>query len=284
VKTRVTSSDERQRFLEVTRAIADRSEARVRGRVPIRVDLPREETKHYDGHVLKELGGLLIEVRGSDADSRDRESLEMVLSAVLIKVSRQRADTSERETERRILKGLTTELLERKAKELAERWTAFQELLPPSTKPAAIRALDARQLDEAAARGRAALVLTSPPYAGTYDYATHHARREAFLGLDGQRLRRGEIGARRRVSIERWDQEVRDVLTAVARTLEPGGLAVLLTGDGQIAGRRIDAADHLARVCEGLPLEPLAGATALRPDFTGGEPRREHLLAIRRST
>jgi hypothetical protein len=269
------------------REVSERSFERVRNRVAIQVDIPRTEARYYDGHVLKELGGLLHEIRASDAPEGDVEALEVVLSSILIKVSRQRADTAERETPKRIRKGLTTELFARKTDELAARWKALEAAVPGGWTMPEIRAIDARRIDRAAGRRRAALVITSPPYVGTYDYASHHARREAFFGLDGRALRRAEIGARRSArspdALARWDEEMGAALEAIAKVLERGGLAILLAGDGQIGRRRIDAADHVARVTEGRSLRPLAAASVPRPDFAGGPPRREHLLALRRT-
>ena len=40
-------------------------------------------------------------------------------------------------------------------------------------------------------------MITSPPYLGIYDYAAHHARRYAWLGIDPGPIERGEMAARR---------------------------------------------------------------------------------------
>lgn len=273
----------RARFLEHAREVADRSEARVRGRVPIVVPLPAHELAWYEPHVLKELGGLLEEIRAV-SDARDRLALAMVFSANLIKVSRQRADTAEHFTARRIRKGLATELFLRKAEELAERWAAL-EAVARGPMPQ-LHEGDARDLPDFT-RGRFDLALTSPPYGATYDYARHHARRIAWLRLDDFALRRYEIGARRALSgpdaAMHWERDVAAMLRAIAAVLRPGGHAVLVVGDAQIGGERIEAPPQLARLGRRVGLVPTALASQEREDRTGGPPRREHLALLTRA-
>ena len=66
-------------------------------------------------------------------------------------------------------------------------------------RPPEIFELDARQLPEVVPDGTAAGIVTSPPYAGTYDYAEHQRLRFDFLGLRHRELDAGEIGSAPRV-------------------------------------------------------------------------------------
>lgn len=272
----------RERFLEAAEQVAAASEARVRGRVPIHVDLPARELRWYAPHVLKELGGLLEELRAVEPFA-DRRALAMVLSSIVVKVSRQRADTAERTAEKRIRKGLATELFSRKARELAERWAALHGAAKGP--PPKLFEGDARRSPRMLKRRRVELILTSPPYGGTYDYAAHHARRIAWLGLDDRALRRHEIGARRKLSrregAARWEREVSGMLAAMRAVLRDDGLAVLVMGDAELGGRRVAAPAQLARLAPRHGLALAATASQPRRDFRGGRPREEHLIALR---
>lgn len=274
----------RARFLARAREVAERSEARVRGRVPIAVALPKQELEWYEPHVLKELGGLLEEIRAVE-DRRDRRALAMVFSSNLIKVSRQRADTAEHFTARRIRKGLPTELFLRKAEELAERWAQLAEVAK-GPMPLLFEG-DARELPRFAEHRRFDLALTSPPYGATYDYAYHHSRRIAWLKLDDFAMRRQEIGARRALTgpdaAQYWERDVDAMLRAISRVLEPRGRAVLVVGDAQIEGQRIAAPPQLVRLGRRHGLVPTALASQRREDRTGGPPRREHLALLTRT-
>lgn len=273
----------RARLVERAEEVAARSEARVRGRVPIRVALPREETEWFAPHVLKELGGLVEEIRALE-DADDRRALAMVFSSILVKVSRQRADTAEHVTARRIRKGLATELFLRKARELAQRLEELAQVAK-GPMPRVIEG-DARQLPELSGRARFDLVLTSPPYGGTYDYARHHARRIAWLGLDDSALRRLELGARRSLTgpdaAAHWERDVDAMLAAIARVLRPGGHVVLVAGDAQIGRTRVEAPAQLVRLGRRHGLSPTAIASQARADRTGGPTREEHIALLTR--
>lgn len=273
----------RARLVERAEDVAARSEARVRGRVPIRVALPREEREWFAPHVLKELGGLMEEIRAID-EPGDRRALAMVFSSILVKVSRQRADTAEHMTARRIRKGLSTELFLRKAHELAQRLEELAQVAK-GPMPRVIEG-DARELPELSGRARFDLVLTSPPYGGTYDYARHHARRIAWLGLDDSALRRLELGARRSLTgpdaAVHWERDVDAMLAAVARVLRPGGHVVLVAGDAQIGRTRVEAPAQLVRLGRRHGLSPTAIASQVRADRTGGPTREEHIALLTR--
>lgn len=295
VKTERPTAEQRARFLATLAEVAARSEERVRARVPVSAPVPRALAAAWDGHVLKELGGLHAEI-AAVAEPRTRRALEMVLSAIVVKFSRQRADTSPEQAPRRIRKGLPTEFFLRKGRELCARWEALDAACPPRAPRPRLRLGDARALPAvlrgdgrtrppATAPPLAGLVLTSPPYGGTYDYVDHHALRYPWLGIDPGPLREGEIGARRNVAGEadgaaRWDAELGALLASIAEVTRPGALVVVLLGDGRARGRPIDGAEQLARLAPEAGLLPLAVASLTRPAWDGGPPRREHLAAL----
>jgi len=285
VKTQLRREGGRARFESIAKEIAERSEARVRARVDARAKLPPGEAKHWSGHTLKELAGLFEEIQAI-TDEQDRRALEMVFSAIVVKASLQLSDAAEDEAPRRIRKGLPTEFFLRKAIELVERWEVLSEAAPErSIRPLFFEA-DARRLPQILPpRIRADLILGSPPYGGTYDYVDHHARRYGWLGIDPRRLERNEVGARRRLrgedGLRRWDREVADLLSSMAavRTREKAPI-ILLMGDGQIGRRRVPADVQVARLSARAKLSVVATASQERPDFSGGEPRREHLILL----
>jgi len=273
----------RERFLDAARAAAAASEARVRGRVPIQVKLSKREVAFYAPHVLKELGGLLVELRAVE-EAADRRALELVFSSILIKVSRQRADTSDWVSERRIRKGLSTELFLRKAEELAERWAALEARVG-GPMPYLVEG-DALQLHRRLRSRRADLIVSSPPYGGTYDYASHHARRIAFLGFDDRKLRRFELGARRHLGrgpegAERWEAQVDRMLGAMVSVLRPSGRIALVMGDAEVGGQRVRVPAQLARLAPRHGLGVEASASQARRDWRGKRPREEHLIVLK---
>jgi hypothetical protein len=256
-----------------------RSEERVRARDPVRAKLPPEELAWYEAHVLKELAGLLEEIDRLES-VQVRGALRLVFSSLVVKFSRQRSDTAEQAVERRVRKGLVSEFFERKTAELVERLEALEQAVR-GPQPQ-VREGDARRLRDLV-EGEIDLVLTSPPYGGTYDYVRHHQRRFAWLGLDPQNLAAGEIGARRRgAAPERFARELGLALKSIGQVMRRDGLLVMLMGDGQHGDERVPADELVGELAESFGFEPLAVATQARPDFRGGPLRGEHLMALRR--
>ena len=110
---------------------------------------------------------------------------------------------------------------------------------------------DAREVSRLL-RGRAVdVILTSPPYGGTYDYVEHHALRLDWLNLPRAAFERAEIGARRHEDNgERWDRELGASLAAMRSVLRgPASRVALVIGDAQLGPRRIDAHAHVLALC-----------------------------------
>jgi len=55
---------------------------------------------------------------------------------------------------------------------------------------------------------------------------------------------------------------------------------VLLLGDAQLAGHRVDARQQITKLAPPAQLELVAAASQKRSDYLGGPPRREHLLLL----
>lgn len=286
VKCRTPGRKAEARFRATLDAVTEASKERVRKKAPSRAPLSREEVRFYQPHVIKELGGLYEEIRAV-REKDDRRALLVLLSSIVVKFSRQRSDTSEQEVNKRIGRFVPSEFFQRKGHELADRWRTLARRTPRGAAAPALFEGDARSLAELGV-GDVDLVVTSPPYGGTYDYVRHHARRYPWLGLDARRFDRGEIGARRRLSKGRsatreWDEEVSAFLASIAAVLVPGGRAVLLQGDGDVGGQRVPADAQLNELAPAHGLVVLAVASEQRPDFRGGAPREEHLIALARA-
>lgn len=284
VKTDVRHARARKRFLATMDAVAAASEERVRTRQPAHAPVPKHQVGWYGPHVLKELAGLREEILAVENEA-DRRALEVLLSAIVVKFSQRRSESAPRAQPKRIRKGLVTEFFVRKGRELEQRWARLQREAPAGVRAPYLRLADARELARALPRGRRyRLVLSSPPYGGTYDYVEHHALRYPWLGLDARKLRDGEIGARRTLGHEDsapiWDAQVRDFLASIKSVLAKDGAVVLLVGDAQLGPLRVDAAAHLARIAPTVGLHVRASASQDRPDYTGRRMRAEHLVLL----
>ncbi|HEY2517289.1 MAG TPA: hypothetical protein VGI39_40730, partial [Polyangiaceae bacterium] len=256
-----------------------------------------EDVALFEPHVLLELDSLRTALERME-DTQARADLALVLSALLVKLSKKKGDTSEEVAPRRTAAGYTAKLFVKKTEDLARRLAAFGALLPSPRPPAARVELDDATALRSLERGlKVSAVITSPPYAATYDYVAHHALRLRWLGLDARPLEAGEIGARRRYASlspeqahDEWVQELGRFLTALARVLPSGAPAILLMADSAVGHTPLRADDIVAELARDHGFVPAARASQARPHFHGptrhaftDRPRAEHALLLRRS-
>jgi hypothetical protein len=243
-------------------------------------------------HVLLELDGLRDGIRRVEHESQ-RRALFLVLSALLTKVSQRAGETNPHGSDKRVAPGFPSRFFLKKTAELASKLAQYRQSLPPEAPPASCTLGDARQLPGLTPRS-VALVVTSPPYPGVYDYVSHHDDRLRWLGLSAQSFEKLEIGSRRELSREsfgaalaRWERDLGATLTALARGLEPSGRAVLLIADSTLAAKPLFAERVVEKAAPGAGLALRARASQARPHFHrptrdafSGKPRREHLLLL----
>ena len=296
LKATTTNEAEREALVTWAEKIAATADARREARAGASRRLPDADVALFDPHVLLELDGVRVGLEGfrprTPEETFAREALWLVLSSILTKVSRRASDTSDQKAPRRLFAGYVAKLLVRKARELASRFAE----IAPQLKGAPglwIEEGDARVLD-GIDDGAVALTVTSPPYAGVYDYVAHHEARLRWLGMDDRGFRTREIGARSRLSEvpaeegrATWDAELSAVLRSLRRVTKDRGLAVLLIADSVVGGEAVYADDALAHLSPPAGFELIAIASQERPHFHGKtrdafrrRPRAEHAVLL----
>ncbi len=279
-------------LVEGARAAAGFADARRKAKAGPTHRYPPADVAMFQPHVLLELDGIRA---GLDAlpDAAVRASLELVLSAILTKVSRQASDTSGHEVERRLGAGYPARLFIKKTEELVARLDALAREVPRDAPRAHVLEGDARVL-EGVDDASIALVVTSPPYPGNYDYLAHHAARLRWLRLRADRFDQAEIGARRRLDPlgpqegrDRFREELGASLSAARRVVRRDGGVVLLLADSVVAGAPAYVADLVREAAPRAGLAIRAAASQPRPHFHAPtarvfsrRPRREHAILL----
>jgi len=238
----------------------------------------RRLSEWFAPHVRRELehmSGAIERIGGSDRELG--VALEVVLSSVLYKVSRRASDTDPSRVERRVGRGAAARQFERRVEELCVGLTALARTAP---EPGQVLCGDARQLARLGLKaGIADAVVSSPPYAGTYDYVDQHRLRLDFLGLDAEGFREAEIGSRRgfrgnaaerRHARRRWDRDLAATFAEMARVLVPKGRAAVVMGDS-VAGTRPVFAEEVVRVASAEHFVLVAWAGQARPKLGSAE-------------
>jgi hypothetical protein len=293
-KTRARAPSELAHLVSRATECAANADERRKAKAGASRRFPPADVALYEPHVLLELDSLRAKIASFNNDPA-RPELELVLSAVLVKLSRKTGDTGARETVRRTRPGFAAKLFVQKAEDLAARLSAFAQLLPKPAPP--VRAL----LDDATAlnalpREPVAGVVTSPPYAATYDYLAHHELRLRWLNLDAGPLARGEIGSRTAYARKKpteaanaWGAELERFFRAVVRVLPPGGPLAVVMADSAVGDVALRADEIVATAARASGLLPCARASQSRPHFHGptarafrDRPRSEHALLLRK--
>jgi len=294
-KTRLRTAAELAHLVERAADCATHADTRRKAKAGASRRLPREDVELFEPHVLLELDSLRAKIETLQNDPA-RPDLELVLSAVLVKLSRKSGDTSSGTGPRRTAAGFAAKLFVQKARDLCDRLAALGKLLPTPTPTVTVVQDDATELKRLPP-GPIAALITSPPYAATYDYLSHHELRLRWLGLDAAPLARGEIGSRTAYArlkpaaarVE-WARELERFFRAAARVLPPGGPLVLMMADSAVGDEAIRADEIVAEVGRACGLLPAARASQPRPHFHGPtaaafrtRPRFEHALLLRKT-
>jgi SAM-dependent methyltransferase len=235
---------------------------------------------------LEDLAARIDEVAATEPEVA--AILRIPLSAILYKVSLRASETDASRVDKRLARGAATRLFDGRIEQL---WDGLNALAHRAGPPVEVLEGDARRLD-GVADGSIDAIVTSSPYAGTYDYAAQQGLRLAFFGVDAGVARAGEIGARGAMAaadaLDDFAADLAATFAAWVRVLRPGGLAVLMIGDS-LAGRRAVLAEELVNRVLPDALEPVAWAWQERAKLGaaearafGDEAKREHLLLARR--
>lgn len=258
------------------------------------------DARAYPPHVLLELDSLRGGLFGI-ADPTTRRTLLLVLSSILTKLSFSRGDAAHGTTDKRIPSGQAIRLFQLRAKELVEQLGTLgdkvREAFAGNHPGAAIFQDDARVLEEIKPNS-VHLIVSSPPYAGTYDYLAHHEAKLRWLELPADAFAAGELGARRNYvnlsqleAKRRWDRDLHQVLLALSRVMVRGARAVLVLGDSAVGGQVLRADEMVLEAARGTDLVPTARASQDRPHFHAPtahlfakRPRREHALLLVKET
>ena len=272
---------------EISAEAAERARKRIRPTIPAWAS---REKDRFSPHVALELLGLR-ELLGETGEDPVGYALRACFSSILVKFMRQKEVPSEGEPGQRIGRGVPSRFFAGRAEELARSLATLAQKTPAGTPIPQIRLGDARKLSHLS-DGAFDLVLSSPPYAGTYDYAEHHDVRFLWLGLPREDLDRRQVGARGEFlgsPEKRWQKDRRRWLGEIGRVVRPGGSVVLVIGDGVVGNQPEDAALAMRSEAPSAGLVVVATASQSRPPrdrrlsaiFTG-HPRREHMIMLRR--
>ena len=205
-------------------------------------------------HVQHELAmqrEVILEMTGGDTP--ERLFLDLAFSSVVNRVSNQDSDTRYAAIEKDVPQGRATALLEAKVDSMLPRMAEFSSSATGLTR---VELADSRELGFLS-DSSIDLLVTSPPYANTYDYYLYHKHRMNWLGLNWKDAMDDEIGSRNKHSSKKeeiglYSDDMQRSFEHFARVVRPGGHAILVIGDSVIRDVLHKADDIVRNIAEPL--------------------------------
>jgi site-specific DNA-methyltransferase (cytosine-N4-specific) len=197
--------------------------------------------------VLMQIKKLIV---GID-DQAIRTFLLAAFSSIIVKVSRQESETRYAAIDKKVDVDVVFEAFLKKLDDMIERMQRFSASVNAENWVKVFQA-DTREIAEIP-DASIQLVLTSPPYANTYDYYLYHKLRMYLLNYDVKHVRENEIGSRNRYSSQKQDigtfiADMQACFEGFRRLLKADGRVVIVIGDSIVAKKHYSGLDLINEV------------------------------------
>ncbi len=189
----------------------------------------------------RELGIIVRRIEGL-ADPTARLVARATLSAILVSVSNQDSETRYSSRPRSIMPGGVLSRFHKKLAEVLGMLARWREAASGAECKAVLA--DARKITRKIV-GPVDAVVTSPPYANSFDYFLYHRHRMFWLGYDPRQVQALEIGShlkyQREVNgIESYRQDMNASLRALTTCVKRGAPCAFVVGDALFHGELVD--------------------------------------------
>ena len=251
-----------------------------------------EGLEHWFQHnVAEELTHILNLIAELD-DENSRDFLKIVLSSIIVRVSNQESDTRFAAKNKEIPDNFTFGLFLTRANEYLTRIAEYSKkvngdgylkLLNADSRNLSM--LDSESID---------IIITSPPYANTYDYYLYHKFRKRWLDLDVQYAQYNEIGSRREYSslkkpAEQWTVDLKICFSEMYRLIKKDGLAFIVIGDSVIKKELIKIDNVITdfmpeigfEICNIISSDLSEHSRIFNPTFAQKN-KKEHLIILKK--
>ncbi len=238
----------------------------------------------YQDFILNEIDKL--------TDEKVKNFLKIVLSSIIVKVSNQDSDTRYAAKNKNIKDCYTLDTFAEKLKEYEGRIIEFSKLVNGSTTLNIYNA-DSRNLEFIEPES-IDLIITSPPYANTYDYYLYHKFRKRWLDLDVNYAQYNEIGSRREFSSlkknpQKWTEDLILCFKEMHKVLKQNSLAFVVIGDSVINKKLIKIDEVIEnfsdkinfKVCEIVSSDLASHSRIFNPVFAK-KGKKEHLIVLKK--
>lgn len=247
----------------------------------------------FPKNVISELSFLkknILEIREEDL----KDLLLTVLSSIIVRVSNQESDTRYAAIDKHIKNLETIKIFINKAAGVKKIYLDFFEKTKNFNSTVKVLQNDSRNIS-VISDNFVDLIITSPPYANTYDYYLYHKHRKYWLGMDIKFAQLNEIGSRREFSSlkekpKKWEEDIKKCLLEMKRISKVGGRIFIIIGDSVINKKMIKMNEMVKKIVKNVGLEyvesvsvPLAKHSRMfNPSFTSPFKKEEHLILLKK--
>lgn len=185
-----------------------------------------------------------------EKDMNVRDFMLTAFSAIITSVSNQISDTKYASTNKNIKDGQTVKKFTQKIDNMIERLREFSyqtkntDAIVHNCSVVSIKPIKKESID---------LIITSPPYANTYDYYLYHRHRMEWLGYDFRAAQSLEIGSRNKhsdedMAIQSYLDSMKSVFTELNRVLKKNKYFVIIIGDSIKDGKLIKMNEEYTKI------------------------------------
>ena len=258
-------------------------------------DVPEFDNRdHWFSKEAQDDLGILRSRIFSEEGRRVQDFLRVAMSCVVLRASKQDSETRYKAVERSYKKGTAIAAFSQK---VISMLNGIEELSLWVKKGITCDVFneDIRNEDCRLDQSSCDLVLTSPPYANTYDYYLYHKQRMNWIGLDFRIAKNREIGSRlefssQKAPAEKYFCDMEAAFFNVAKALKKKARCVVIQGDSRIAGIYYSGEDTIRRVAKkvGLKYESSSSVALSQTSKTfnpafAAKGKREHIIILRKN-
>lgn len=244
-----------------------------------------QDNVRYELDLIKEI---IVAIK----NKRQKELLELVYSAIILDVSNQESDTRYAAINKNIQDGFTIEQYIKKYLSIKNKVSTNK--YKDNLKVTLLKE-DARKL-KSIKDNSVDVVITSPPYANTYDYYLYHKQRMNWLDFDFNESKNMEIGSRNEYSskkrpIENWVNDIKDFILVMKRVTKQDGYICIIIGDSVVNKEFFDVHGVIKNIAEDIDLEfSFSTSISLSKNskkfnhkFRTQHDKKEHIIILRKN-
>lgn len=245
----------------------------------------------FQENVIDELSFIKKEIfKIKEQDIKDL--LFIILSSIIVRVSNQESDTRYAAIHKNIKNLETIMIFLNKTKETKDIYLDFLNKTKNLKHYTKVYQNDSRDLYNIKSNS-VDLIITSPPYANTYDYYLYHKHRKYWLEMDVKFAQINEIGSRREFSSikenpSKWENDIKKCLLEMKRIIKPRRNIFIIIGDSVINKRIIKMNEVIEMLSNDIGLKYVGIASTLlskhskmfNPSFASNYKKEEHLILL----